>query len=99
MNDRVQQERTEAWIGDAVLCLFARQWLLEQSEISADDREEAFMLMTSNQFLTARGNPTAMEAEIGKRYQRDGLEVAFQMIEDTWVPIFHKQWKNRKRNH
>lgn len=91
-----EQERTEAWLGDAVLALFAREWILKDDMISDSDREAAFVLMTSNAFLAGRGNPTRMEAEIGRIYREAGLAAAFQYIEATWIPLFRKQWKNRK---
>jgi hypothetical protein len=53
--------------------------------------------MTSNQFLATRGNPTAMEAQIGRLFRDDGLDPAFAYIEAVWVPVFRKQWKNRKQ--
>lgn len=53
--------------------------------------------MTSKQFLSAMGEPTAMEAEIGLVYEREGLEAAFQYIAATFVPIFRKQQNNRKK--
>ncbi len=91
------EKRTKAWIGDAVLALFARQWILVQSDIAPQERAEVFIRMTSNKFLSALGEPTAMEAEIGSVYERDGLEVAFKFIEEKFVPIFLKQEKNRKK--
>jgi len=91
------EKRTKAWIGDAVLALFARQWILLQSDIAPQERAEVFIQMTSNKFLSALGEPTAMEAEIGSVYERDGLEVAFKFIAEKFVPIFLKQEKNRKK--
>jgi len=74
-------KRTQAWIGDAVLALFAREWILKQPHIPGSQRAETFVQMTSNKFLSALGEPTAMEAEIGVVYERDGLEAAFGFIE------------------
>ena len=42
---------------------------------------EMFARMSSNHFLSALGNPTAVEAKIGRVYQRDGLEAACAHIE------------------
>ena len=91
--DPVIREREEAWIGDAVLGLFARRWILEHT-----GRMDAamFTAMTSNQFLSTIGNPTRMESRIGIRYQDAGLEAAFAFIEQELLPKFLAQEKNRK---
>jgi len=91
------EKRTKAWIGDAVLALFARQWILRQENISAQDRAAVFVQMTSNRFLSALGEPTAMEAEIGLVYEEEGLQAAFDYIEAKFVPIFRKQRNNRSK--
>jgi len=91
------EKRTKAWIGDAVLALFAREWILKQPSIPSSKRTETFVQMTSNKFLSALGEPTAMEAEIGIVYERDGLRTAFDFIESKFVPIFQKQQKNRSK--
>jgi hypothetical protein len=61
--DPVRREREEAWIGDAVLSLFARNWILASSG-SMD--AALFAAMTSNQFLSTIGNPTTVESRIGR---------------------------------
>lgn len=86
-----EDKRTQAWIGDAVLALYARKWILAEPSIQAKERAEAFIQMTSNKFLSAIGEPTAMEAEIGRIYEAEGLEAAFAHIETTFVPLFKKQ--------
>ena len=91
------EKRTKAWIGDAVLALFARQWILSQADIAAEQRSEVFVQMTSNQFLSALGEPTAMEAEIGLVYEREGLQAGFDYIEQKFVPVFQKQRNNRRK--
>ncbi len=91
------EKRTKAWIGDAVLALFARQWILEQSDIAPQERAEVFIQMTSNKFLSALGEPTAMEAEIGIVYERDGLQPAFDFIGEKFLPIFRKQRNNQRK--
>ena len=64
--EEIDQEREEAWIGDAILALYMREWLLrEKGKIDG----EAFIRATSNDFLRVKGNPTAVEAEIGREYQ------------------------------
>ena len=92
-----QEERTEAWIGDAVLALFARQWILQQADITPAQRAEAFTQLTSNQFLASLGEPTSVEAAIGKIYQSEGLHAAFEWIDQNCVPLYLKQRKNRQR--
>lgn len=90
--DPIAEEREAAWVGDAVLALFAREWILrERGRLDA----AAMTRMTSNGFLNALGNPTAVEAEIGRLYRRDGLDAAFAYLEKTVIPLFQKQEKNR----
>ena len=90
-------KRTQAWIGDAVLALYARKWILQQKDISTKERAEVFIQMTSNHFLSAVGEPTAMEAEIGVTYKTQGLEAAFEHIESKLLPVFLKQRRKAKR--
>jgi len=87
--------REQAWIGDAVLALFAREWLLANRHIKPDDRPGEFIALTSNEFLACIGEPTSVEATIGKTYQAGGLQAAFQFIEETLLPLYLKQRKNR----
>ena len=92
--DIQRREREQAWIGDAVLGLFARRWILErEGKMDA----EMFARMSSNQFLSAIGNPTAVEAKIGRRFESDGLQAAFEHIEAEIVPLFLRQEKRRIR--
>lgn len=91
------EKRTKAWIGDAVLSLFAREWILRAPQIKKEDRADAFIRMTSNKFLSAIGEPTTMEAQIGIIYESEGLEAAFQHIEETYVPLFKKQRAKAQR--
>lgn len=86
-----EEKREKAWVGDAELSLFAREWILRDSALKSADRNEAFIRMTSNKFLSSVGEPTAMEAEIGRIYEAEGLTAAFQHIEETFVPLFKKQ--------
>ena len=83
----------EAWIGDAVLCLYCRSRILKMD--GAVDGEK-FTRMTSNQFLAAFGDPSKVEAEIGRVYADDGLQAAFAYIEATLMPKFDK--REAKRN-
>ncbi|HYZ86906.1 MAG TPA: hypothetical protein VE621_20990 [Bryobacteraceae bacterium] len=93
LND-VEQLRAEAWIGDAVLSLYARLRILRQDGFV--DGEKC-VRMTSNRFLAALGEPTAVEAQLGRVYLEEGLEAAFEWIEQRIVPLFDKQEANRKR--
>lgn len=92
-----EEKRTKAWIGDAVLALYARKWILAEPSIKANERADAFIRMTSNKFLSAIGEPTAMEAEIGRIYESEGLEATFKHIEETFVPLFKKQQAKLKQ--
>ena len=93
MDERVKRDL--AWIGDAVLALFARKWLLSQTDVDPEERVEQFISMTSNQFLACFGEPTAMEAEIGEIYESKGLEAAFRFIDEKYLPVFKKQRRNK----
>ena len=86
--DQMREEREAAWVGDAVLALYARQFVLR--ERSAMDGEW-FTRMTSNDFLSAFGNPTRIEASIGKLYLEGGLELAFNWMDENLVPLFRRQ--------
>ena len=91
---QLTREREEAWVGDAVLALFVREWILRVDGSLAGDK---FTRFTSNDFLRAIGNPTRVEAEIGQIYKRDGLEAAFAHIEEQLLPVFVRQEKVRER--
>jgi hypothetical protein len=54
------------------------------------------MKMTSNDFLSAFGNPTRVEASIGRLYQEQGLEAAFAWMDANLVPMFRKQTAGRR---
>jgi dsRNA-specific ribonuclease len=94
MREVTPEDREAAWIGDAVLSLFARSFILREEGRMDQEKLQA---MTCNQFLCTIGNPTKVEAEIGRVYQQNGLEAAFQHIEAQLMPEFAKQWKNRKK--
>ncbi len=91
------EKKDYAWLGDAVLSLFAREWLLKKTALNFAVRTEEFVAMTSNQFLKSIGEPTAVEAKIGKIYHEDGLESAFHWIEKELVPLYEKQRANKLR--
>ncbi len=75
--------RAEAWVGDAVLALYVREWILSfRGEIDG----KLFIEFTSNQFLRLTGNATAVEAQIGRIYKAEGLQAAFAWIESALRP-------------
>ncbi len=84
----------QAWIGDAVLLLYARRKVL--GDIGKLDAAMCARL-TSNQFLSSFGEPTKVEAEIGRVYEQGGLEAAFLWIEERLLPLFQRQEENRLR--
>jgi dsRNA-specific ribonuclease len=90
--DEIRLEREAAWVGDAVLALFARQFVLH--ERGAMDGEW-FTRLTSNDFLSAFGNPTRVEASIGRLYREQGLDAAFAWMNAELVPLFRKQLAKR----
>jgi hypothetical protein len=91
--DDLRQEREAAWIGDAVLALFARQFVLRERDAMDG---EWFTRLTSNEFLSAFGNPTRVEASIGKIYQEGGLDAAFMWMDANLIPLFRKQVANKR---
>ena len=92
--DEIREERERAWIGDAVLALFARSWVLrERGKMDG----EWFTMLTSNDFLSALGNPTSVEAKIGDIYREQGLEAAFSWMDEELIPRLRKQMAKRSR--
>jgi len=86
----IEKERAEAWVGDAVLALYVRRWILQEH---GEMKGEMFVRFTSNEFLSRKGNPTSVEAEIGRVYEDSGETSAFTWIEDHLLPIFVEQEK------
>jgi dsRNA-specific ribonuclease len=84
----------EAWIGDAVLCLWARRRTLRETGSVDSARLER---MTSNRFLATLGEPSEVEAEIGRIFEAEGLEKAFAWIEQKLMPLFERQEEKRMR--
>jgi dsRNA-specific ribonuclease len=87
-NELLKIEREAAWIGDAVLALYAREFVLQERGCMDGIW---FTHLTSNEFLSAFGNPTSVEARIGNIYRAEGLRAAHQYIEEEFVPLFRKQ--------
>ncbi|MGD7652005.1 MAG: hypothetical protein ACQCXQ_02235 [Verrucomicrobiales bacterium] len=92
-DEEMRAEREEAWVGDAVLALFARQYVLQERRAMDG---EWFTSLTSNDFLSTFGNPTSVEASIGRLYREKGLDAAFAWMEETLVPPFRKRMLRRK---
>jgi len=89
--DPLKQERAEAWVGDAVLGLYVREMILrEDGELAG----EKFSRFTSNDLLSNIGNPTSVEAEIGRVYEDKGLQAGFDHIEAKILPIMLKREKS-----
>lgn len=94
--NRREQIFKEAWLGDAVLCLYARQKILREG--GRLDGEK-YARMTANRFLASIGEPSEVEAEIGRIFERDGLEAAYLHIEQKLIPVFERQEQNYVRKH
>jgi hypothetical protein len=86
--------RQDAWVGDAVLELSVRSWILKGHGAVNAEMKTRF---TCNQFLNCIGNPTKVEAGIGVIYQQQGLDAAFAWIRDNLEPLFIKQEAKRVR--
>ncbi|MFD0895066.1 hypothetical protein KBB96_01080 [Luteolibacter ambystomatis] len=91
-DEEIRLERESAWVGDAVLALFAREFVLKERQTMDG---VWFTRLTSNDFLSAFGNPTRVEASIGKLYREQGLAAAFAWIESEMLPLFRKQIANK----
>lgn len=87
-------EQQLAWTGDAVLALWAREYILRT--VGHIDTE-TFLKLTANSFLQSFGRPTRVEAEFGLVYQQQGLSAAFAYIEARIIPAFERQQANRRR--
>ncbi len=92
-NDLVRL-RQEAWLGDAVLELYVRSWILRERGVMDAEMKTRF---TCNQFLNCTGNPTRVEAQIGVIYRDQGLDAAFDWIRTTLQPLFIKQEAARRK--
>ena len=92
--EQLTRDREEAWVGDAVLALFVREWILREDGMLDGEK---FIRCTSNDFLRVIGNPTLVEARIGRIYKAKGLQEAFSFIQEHLLPVFLQQEKARKR--
>lgn len=86
--------QSDAWLGDAVLLLYARRRIVHETG-RVDN--ELCVRMTSNQFLATLGEPTRVEAEIGKIYRESGWDAAIAWIEQWLLPLFAQQQEARLR--
>jgi len=85
----------DAWLGDAVLELYVRSWILRTyGKLSASMKSR----FTCNQFLNSFGQPTRVEAGIGVIYREQGMEAAFAWIRENLEPLFVKQEARRQRS-
>ncbi|GAB4421526.1 MAG: hypothetical protein OHK0021_25110 [Bryobacter sp.] len=89
MNSYERRKRIleQAWLGDAVLTLYVRQQILARE--GRIDQDQA-MHSTSNRFLARFGEPSEVEAILGRLYQEKGLQAAFAYIEEQLEPSFPK---------
>ena len=86
--------RAEAWVGDAILALYVREWILaEEGAING----KLFVEFTSNDFLRRTGNATGVEAEIGRTFKAGGLEAAYAWIEHHLRPRMEERWHTLRR--
>jgi dsRNA-specific ribonuclease len=91
-DEQLRAERENAWVGDAVLALFAREFVLrERRQMDG----EWFTRLTSNDFLSTFGNPTRVEASIGRLYREQGLQAAFDWMDAELLPVFRRQVAKR----
>ena len=74
-----EQVLKEAWIGDAVLTLYARLKILRED--GETDGPKAAR-MTSNQFLAGIGEPSEVEARIGRVYADSTQQYLARYISD-----------------
>lgn len=87
------QLRKEAWVGDAVLALYVREWILERfNELDGF----LFKEFTSNDFLRRTGRPTAVEASIGRAFKQGGLEAGYAWVEQNLRPKMEERLKTLK---
>jgi dsRNA-specific ribonuclease len=90
----VEELRADAWLGDAVLELYVRQWILRHHGSIDADMKTRF---TCNSFLNSLGNPTRVEAAIGRIHQKEGLQAAWEWIQQHIEPHFLRQEAKKER--
>lgn len=87
--------RAQAWVGDAILALYVREWILS---FHGGIEGRLFIEFTSNDFLRLTGNATAVEAQIGRVFKSDGLEAAYAWIEHNLRPRMEQRLHIMRRN-
>ncbi|QOY88045.1 hypothetical protein IRI77_35810 [Paludibaculum fermentans] len=93
-DDKRRHVLRDAWVGDAVLCLYARELILrEGGEVDG----AWYTRMTSNQFLGQLGEPSEVEARIGRAYQGGGLAGAFAWMDENLLPLYRRQEAKRMK--
>ena len=91
----IESLRADAWLGDAVLELYVREWILRhKGQIDAEMKSR----FTSNQFLNNLGNPTRVEAQIGRIHRQQSLTAAWTWIQENIEPLFLIQEAKKKRH-
>ncbi len=88
--------RAQAWVGDAILALYVREWILSfRGQIDG----KLFIEFTSNDFLRLTGNATGVEAQIGRIFKSDGLEAAYAWIEQFLRPKMEQRLHTLRKKH
>lgn len=88
--------RAKAWVGDAVLALYVREWILSfKGEIDG----ALFVEFTSNNFLRLTGNATGVEAQIGVVYKEQGLAAANAWIDEHLRPKMEERLHRLRSAH
>ncbi len=88
--------RAKAWVGDAVLALYVREWILSfKGEIDG----ALFVEFTSNNFLRLTGNATGVEAQIGVVYKEQGLAAANAWIDEHLRPKMEERLHRLRTTH
>lgn len=94
--DQDPRTRAEAWIGDAILALYVREWILS---FRGGIDGKLFIEFTSNDFLRLTGNATGVEAQIGRLFKNNGLEAAYTWIEQHLRPRMEQRLHIMRRRH
>ena len=88
--------RAQAWVGDAILALYVREWILSfKGEIDG----ALFIEFTSNNFLRLTGNATGVEAQIGRVYKAEGLAAANAWIDENLRPRMEQRLHKLRSRH
>ncbi len=88
--------RAQAWVGDAILALYVREWILS---FRGGIDGKLFIEFTSNDFLRLTGNATGVEAQIGRIFKSHGLEAAYAWIEEHLRPKMETKLHTMRRRH